>query len=67
MSEYNISEAIKLQNNFCKKNSVPLFIPQSGHCTRCGKNIFSKDGYTVKQAASQLITGCSFCGNSFCE
>lgn len=39
---YNISEAIKAQEQFCDKNEYPCFAPDNGICWDCHQNIYSK-------------------------
>lgn len=53
------------QKKFCKQNNGPLFCPVNGHCHYCGRNIFEEK--TLESASSELITGCPYCGHSYCE
>lgn len=74
---YNISEAIKAQEQFCDKKKYPCFAPGNGICWSCHQNIYSEKGrkrygkethgYSVESAAGQLITGCPFCNRSYCD
>ena len=74
---YNISEAIKAQEQFCGKNEYPHFAPSDGICWSCHQNIYSENGRTrygkkthgisVESAGNHLITGCPFCSRSYCE
>lgn len=74
---YNIPEAIKAQDWYCKTKILPRFAPGNGICWSCHQNIYSEKGqtryekethgYSVESAAGQLITGCPFCNRSYCE
>lgn len=66
--ELHLPEKASLaQAAYCKEKNTPLFAPPSGLCWRCGRNIYSKDGYTVKEAKTELITSCPFCHGSFID
>ena len=62
---YNIPEAIKAQDWYCKTKILPHFAPGNGICWSCHQNIYSEKGRT--RAAGQLITGCPFCSRSYCD
>ena len=74
---YNISEAIKAQEQFCDKNEYPRFAPDNGICWDCHQNIYSENGRTrygkkthgisVESAGHYLLTGCPFCSRSYCD
>ena len=59
-------ECVQAQEEFCKENRLPMFIPHDGICFRCGQSIFVK-GRTKEQAASDLLTGCPHCHISYCD
>ena len=40
MNEYNVSKAIKAQEELCKKEGYPDFAPHSGVCWNCRRNIY---------------------------
>ena len=60
-------EPVALQMLYCDLHYKPMFIPASGTCTSCQRDIFGPGGYTAENAASGLITSCPFCHQSFCE
>ena len=64
---YNESEAIAAQKEFCKKNELPHFAPYDGYCFRCGHQIYGENGIPVEKAKSTLVTGCPYCGTSYCD
>jgi hypothetical protein len=39
--EYNISESVKAQSEYCKKTGAPHFAPRGGSCWKCNRNIYS--------------------------
>ena len=55
----------ELQRQFCKEYDRPVYIPESGICPRCFKNIWTK--LTATDAIGKYITACPFCHRSFCE
>ena len=73
-------KCINAQRQYCRENDLPMFIPSDGKCFRCGKDIF-KDaekinfagekclswGYSLEEAANNLITGCPHCYQTFCD
>ena len=63
---YCIKEAVAAQEKYCEKHDVPNFALQ-GYCFRCGQNVYSKGGYSVNYASSNLVTSCPWCHTSFCE
>lgn len=64
----NTEDLVRLQEDFCYENGLPLFLPISGICWRCGRNIFEgKYGYTAEDALKRLITACPHCYRSFCD
>lgn len=64
-TEHNVQKAMELQKKFCLLHSVPQFAPDNGICYKCGKQIYEK--ITTEKAASQLITGCPHCNNTFID
>ena len=58
---------VRAQRKYCEARELPEFQPWQGFCARCGRDIYGPLGYTLGQAASQLITGCPYCHDSFCE
>ena len=58
------SDTIKKQMNYCNENDLPMFIPSSGICYSCGKDITQKIEDIVDK---ELITGCPYCNCSYCE
>ena len=43
---YNIPEAIKAQDWYCKTKILPRFAPGNGICWSCHQNIYSEKGRT---------------------
>lgn len=74
---YNIKEAIKAQDWYCRTKILPHFAPDDGVCWDCRQNIYSEkgktrcgketNGITVESAAGHLITGCPFCNRTYCD
>ncbi len=52
---------INAQKSLYELKGCPLFAPADGFCFTCGR-----DCVTLKWE-SELITGCSKCGKSFCD
>jgi hypothetical protein len=67
VDQYNVENAAKAQLRLCEHRNLPCFSPESGRCWNCDKNIYSKDGITVKEAGDKFITCCPFCHYSFLE
>lgn len=64
------STAAKNQDKFCEARGWPNFaaiVVPNGVCPECHNNIYSENGYTEEYAATNLITGCPFCGRSFVD
>lgn len=59
--------AIKAQETYCRKSKLPLFAPLSGICYECGGDIYGTNGYSLKYASENLITGCPLCNKSYCD
>lgn len=53
------------QEAYCEQNQLPIFIPRSGICPACGRNIWNER--TKKYAGKMLVTCCGACGFSFVE
>lgn len=56
-------QKIQAQKEYCEKAKMPYFALDN--CTNCRRNYWER--ITLKEASTQLITGCKICGNSFCE
>jgi len=54
---------IKAQEEYCEKHKVPMFAPVL--CYGCNRNIW--EGITLEKATDEHITGCPYCGKSFCD
>jgi len=59
-----IDTKIKAQEEYCKKHNVPFFPPKD-KCYDCKNKIWEK--ITLDQATNEHITGCPYCGKSFCD
>ncbi len=72
---FNPSQAIKAQSQYCETHECPEFAPYDGLCPMCGRNIYLPTngdygdvrGITVEKAGSTLVTGCPHCHYSFVE
>ena len=64
---FNAAEASEAQEKFCEKWHYMMFAPHGGWCPRCNGNIYSRSGYSVRDASLHLITHCPFCHFSFCD
>ena len=64
-----VEECIKIQEDYCKKNNVPNFVPRDGICWSCNRTIFGTERYqyTKEKAATTLITACPFCCRTYCD
>jgi len=47
------------QKQYCEKNNLPFFAPETGRCFACRK--------MIDDNGEQLITGCQYCNYSYCE
>jgi DNA-directed RNA polymerase subunit RPC12/RpoP len=56
---------IKNQEEYCKKNKVPMFMPKSGRCWSCGKDVTIRIGF--ENSSNKHITGCPYCNRSWCN
>lgn len=54
-----------LQKKFCKDHKVPYFAPENGMCWSCHKQIYKK--LKEETCATEHITGCPYCGRSYCD
>jgi hypothetical protein len=52
---------IEAQEELCKKEGIPLFVPRNGRCFHCKNDIVNEEWATKHQ------TGCRVCGTSYCE
>lgn len=55
--EWGKKSPLEKQDKYCRERDLPMFVFDK--CWSCGKQIEDTD--------SEHITGCSFCGRSFCE
>ena len=67
LEQYNTKVSCEAQSKLCENRELPCFSPENGICWNCHKNIYSKNGFTVKEASNTLITYCPFCHYSFLE
>lgn len=58
---------IAAQRNYCEQHNAPHFAPFDGVCYVCSQHIYQPGGYTLQYATDRLITGCPFCGYSYCD
>lgn len=80
-NRYNVEQSIADQKeylkNLAKENKAYWmankfskgigFAPSTGICYRCRKQIYSEGGISVKEAGTDLTTGCPFCHASFVD
>lgn len=78
---YNVEQSISAQKeylkNLAKENKAGWmankfskgigFAPSTGICYRCRKQIYSEGGISVKEAGTDLTTGCPFCHTSYVD
>ena len=65
---YDSRTAWRAQDAYCAARGCPTFVPVSGRCWRCGRDIFGPPGgVSVRRAGERVITGCPYCGYSFAE
>ena len=55
----------KAQEKYCKEHGYMVLVPYYGTCFRCGQNIWKK--ISVEEAGKRYITGCPYCGRSWCD
>ena len=79
--QFNPALAAAAQIQYCGRKQLPMFAPYSGHCPRCGRNIYdqittkygggipgyARTGYSVEAAGKMLITGCPHCHATFVD
>lgn len=51
------------QKKYCNENNLPFFAFEK--CHNCRRDYLK--AIDMKKAQSELITGCTLCGNSFCD
>ena len=70
-SQQEINNCIQNQEYYCKNHKLPNFSPIDGICYRCHKNIYQNyiiNGKTLLgEDGNEFITGCPYCGYSFCD
>ena len=59
-------EFLKNQKEYCKKENAPHFMPKSGICYNCRKDIIPRLIEKGEDGTS-LITGCPLCYHSYCD
>ena len=57
---------IKNQDKYCKDNKAPFFMPRSGLCYSCRKDIIPRE-IERGNNGSDLVTGCPLCLRSYCD
>lgn len=64
-------KCVEAQWHYAIEHRALFFIPDDGVCFSCKKNIFQptkwREGITIDEAASQLITGCPHCFRTYCD
>ena len=66
MTAADRQEFLKRQREMCVEKKAPFFMPSSGYCDRCHKDII-EDEVKAGNNGSGLVTGCPYCGRSYCE
>lgn len=56
-----ILENQKKQEEACKRDNVPNFVPSGGICYSCHRQVYESDKLSFP------ITGCPYCRTSFCD
>lgn len=60
-----IKEKIEAQKKYCIEKKLPHFAPSDGRCWRCNRQIYER--ISLKEASTDLITGCPWCNRSYCD
>lgn len=63
--EEEIKAKIKAQTDLQNAKVYPDFAPSDGVCWHCKNQIYEK--ISLNSASKVLITGCPFCGKSYCD
>ena len=75
---FNTKAAIAAQMKYCEEHDLPFFAP-TPNCYRCCTDIYKEHAYigryggvgargiSVERAGSEHITGCPYCGQTFCD
>ena len=65
-SKITRDQFLKNQRERCNKNNYPHFMPASGVCYRCKKDIVPKL-ISKGNDGNLLVTGCPLCHASYCD
>jgi hypothetical protein len=57
---------VRKQQRYCARTGAPFFMPLSGRCFSCRRDITRAD-VVRRRAAVALITGCPHCQHSFVD
>jgi hypothetical protein len=63
--DFKTKNKIEAQRRYCENKQQIMFLPEDAKCYKCGKNVVEHLSFAT--CAIKLITGCQYCGNSFCE
>lgn len=50
MSEFNVTESIIAQEEYCEREDAPHFAPRSGSCWNCHMNIYEPRHWKVEMS-----------------
>jgi len=64
--EITREDFLKNQKEYCKEKSAPFFMPRTGMCYSCHRDIIPAL-IEKGQNGKSLITGCPLCHYSYCE
>ena len=51
------------QKEYCRNNGTPMFVLDK--CFSCSKSVW--ENIDLEECTNKLITGCPYCGQSFCN
>ncbi|KKM24998.1 hypothetical protein LCGC14_1599530 [marine sediment metagenome] len=66
MGEVTREDFIANQSKHCEETQAPFFMPRSGICWNCKRDIIPKL-ISKGETGNCLITGCPLCYRSYCD
>jgi len=60
-------EFIANQKKHCKEINTPFFMPRSGRCDWCGRDIIPALIEAGNDGSKRVVTGCPLCHGSYCD
>lgn len=56
MNEFNVTESIKGQKEYCEREDAPHFAPFSGNCWNCNMNIYEPRHWKYEMGRRRLTS-----------